>query len=123
MDIGEVDLIVCYDAVRDSVRGLQRIGRTGRIRDGRVVVLMTAGREESNWTQSKESYKNVQRLVRTANTIALYTDVTRLMPPHVKPEPVMCEVEQPPFDASMLRQTKAKGPKRVKPQALSLIHI
>ena len=117
LDIGEVDLIVCYDAVRDSVRGLQRIGRTGRIRDGRVVVLMTAGREESNWTQSKESYKNVQRLVRTANTIALYTDVTRLMPPHVKPEPVMCEVEQPPFDVSMLRQTKAKGPKRVKPQA------
>ena len=100
LDIGEVDLIVCYDAVRDSVRGLQRIGRTGRIRDGRVVVLMTAGREESNWTQSKESYKNVQRLVRTANTIALYTDVTRLMPLHIKPEPVMCEVEQPPFDAT-----------------------
>ena len=115
LDIGEVDLIVCYDAVRDSVRGLQRIGRTGRIRDGRVVVLMTAGREEGNWTQSKESYKNVQRLVRTANTIELYTDVTRLVPPYLKPEPVMCEVEQPPFDATMLRLTKMRGPKRDRP--------
>ena len=39
------------------------------------------------------------------------------MPLHIKPEPVMCEVEQPPFDATMLRQTKVRAPKRVKPQA------
>lgn len=116
LDIGEVDLIVCYDAVRDSVRGLQRIGRTGRMRDGRVVVLMSAGREENNWMQSKESYKNVQRLVRTANTIELYTDVTRLVPSHIKPEPVMCEVAQPPFDPKMLRSKKPKELKRPKPK-------
>ena len=34
--VGEIDLIVCYDAVRDSVRGLQRVGRTGRERDRHI---------------------------------------------------------------------------------------
>ncbi|WFD28396.1 DNA helicase [Malassezia nana] len=95
LDIGEVDLIVCYDAVRDSVRGLQRIGRTGRLRDGRVVVLMAEGREESNWQHSKASYKSVQRLVRDANMIELYTDVPRLVPAHIQPQPIMRQVEQP----------------------------
>lgn len=110
LDIGEVDLIVCYEAVRDSVRTLQRVGRTGRKRDGRIVVLMTEGREEYNWQHSKESYKNVQKLVRSANLIDLYTDVDRLVPAHLHPEPVMCEVDQPPFDPKQLRG--ASGAKR-----------
>lgn len=108
LDIGEVDLIVCYDAVRDSVRGLQRIGRTGRMRDGRVVVMTTAEREESNWNQSKASYKNIQNLVRHANTIELYTDVPRLVPSSLQPEPVMCEVEQPPQEPEQLRLSHPK---------------
>jgi len=122
LDIGEVDLIVCYDAVRDSVRGLQRIGRTGRLRDGRVVVLMSEGREESNWHHSKESYKSVQRLVRDARTIELYTDVPRLVPPHIQPEPIMREVEQPaPAPAKMRpsakRERREKPPPRTKRRA------
>ncbi|KAI3625047.1 hypothetical protein CBS9595_000408 [Malassezia furfur] len=119
LDIGEVDLIVCYEAVRDSVRALQRVGRTGRMRDGRIVVLMTEGREEHNWQHSKDSYKSVQRLVRSANIIELYTDVSRLVPPEIRPEPVMCEVEQPPFDPRPLQRaapTRAK-PKRTKKAA------
>lgn len=115
LDIGEVDLIVCYDAVRDSVRGLQRIGRTGRLRDGRVVVLMSEGREESNWHHSKESYKSVQRLVRDARTIELYTDVPRLVPPHIQPEPIMREVEQPAPEPTQLRPS-AKRERREKPR-------
>ena len=117
LDIGEVDLIVCYEAVRDSVRALQRVGRTGRMRDGRIVVLMTEGREEHNWQHSKDSYKSVQRLVRSANIIELYTDVSRLVPPEIRPEPVMCEVEQPPFDPRPLQRAaparaKAKRAKK-----------
>lgn len=114
LDIGEVDLIVCYDAVRDSVRGLQRMGRTGRARDGRVVVLMSEGREESNWHHSKESYKSVQRLVRDAKCIELYTDVPRLVPPHIQPEPIMREVDQPEPQPAQLRPS-AKRERREKP--------
>lgn len=46
LDIGDVDLIICYDSQNSPIRMLQRMGRTGRKRDGRVVVLLTAGKEE-----------------------------------------------------------------------------
>lgn len=46
LDIGEVDLIVCYDAPKSPVRLTQRMGRTGRQREGRIVILVTQGREE-----------------------------------------------------------------------------
>lgn len=39
LDIGSVDLIINFDCVRSPIRNLQRIGRTGRSRDGRVVWL------------------------------------------------------------------------------------
>lgn len=46
LDIGEVDLIVCFDASASPIRLVQRMGRTGRKRDGRIVVLVTEGKEE-----------------------------------------------------------------------------
>ena len=41
LDIGEVDLIVLYDVAKSPIRLVQRMGRTGRKRDGRIVVLVT----------------------------------------------------------------------------------
>jgi len=38
LDIGEVDLIVCYDVPRSTLRMIQRMGRTGRKRTGRSVL-------------------------------------------------------------------------------------
>ena len=43
LDIGEVDLIICFDALGSATRTTQRYGRTGRKHDGRVVTLMTEG--------------------------------------------------------------------------------
>lgn len=45
LDIGDVDLILCFDAQQSSTRLVQRMGRTGRKRDGRVVLFVTEGRE------------------------------------------------------------------------------
>lgn len=36
LDIGEVDLIVSFDALNSPVRMVQRMGRTGRKRAGKV---------------------------------------------------------------------------------------
>lgn len=47
LDIGDVDLIVCYDAHKSPTRLVQRMGRTGRKRQGRIVMLMTEGKEAS----------------------------------------------------------------------------
>lgn len=46
LDIGDVDLIVCFDAHKSPIRLVQRMGRTGRKRDGRIVMLVTEGKEE-----------------------------------------------------------------------------
>ena len=46
LDIGEVDLIVCFDAQKNPTRLVQRMGRTGRKRQGRIVVILAEGREE-----------------------------------------------------------------------------
>ena len=41
LDIGEVDLIICYDSGLDPTRFVQRIGRCGRKRVGKVYLLLT----------------------------------------------------------------------------------
>lgn len=46
LDIGEVDLIVCFDAHKSPIRLVQRMGRTGRKRAGRIVVIVAQGKEE-----------------------------------------------------------------------------
>ena len=46
LDIGDVDLIVCFDAHKSPIRLVQRMGRTGRRRQGRIVMLVTEGKEE-----------------------------------------------------------------------------
>jgi hypothetical protein len=45
LDIGQVDLLVCFDAVASPVRLVQRFGRTGRRRDGTCVLLLTEPEE------------------------------------------------------------------------------
>ena len=39
LDIMEVDLVICFDANISPLRMIQRMGRTGRKRDGRVDIL------------------------------------------------------------------------------------
>lgn len=46
LDIGEVDLIIKFDAQTSPIRDMQRVGRTGRNKAGAVISLIAAGREE-----------------------------------------------------------------------------
>ncbi|KAF8213318.1 hypothetical protein K438DRAFT_1902438 [Mycena galopus ATCC 62051] len=86
LDIGEVDLIVCYDAQKTPIRMLQRLGRTGRKREGTVHVLLAEGREELNMDTAKSTYKEVQKTIVRGQDLELYGDVERLLPAHIKPE-------------------------------------
>lgn len=63
-DIGEVDLIVNYDSLRSPIRMIQRVGRTGRKRDGRVVCLVSEGAEERTMHQSKQAEKTLGRALK-----------------------------------------------------------
>ena len=49
----QVDLVVCYDAHASPIRDLQRCGRTGRQRGGRVVQLLALGREELSYEKQQ----------------------------------------------------------------------
>ncbi|KAG5648181.1 hypothetical protein DXG03_006136 [Asterophora parasitica] len=85
LDIGEVDLIVCYDAQKTPIRMLQRLGRTGRKRAGVVHVLLAEHREEMNLDKAKDTYKEVQKTIVRGEQLELYSDVPRLLPDHIKP--------------------------------------
>ena len=67
LDIGDVDLIVCYDASASPIRMLQRIGRTGRKRVGRVVLLLMSGKEEKDYAKAQENYAFIQKSIADAS--------------------------------------------------------
>lgn len=106
LDIGEVDLIICYEAVKDSVRMLQRVGRTGRKRAGRIVVLMSDGPESLVWQKSKDTYKGVQQTITAGQSVTLFDDVPRLIPPSIKPVPTFEELDRPDFKPEMIGAKK-----------------
>ncbi|KAL7754370.1 3'-5' DNA helicase [Sorochytrium milnesiophthora] len=88
LDIGEVDMILCYDSTSSPIQMLQRVGRTGRKRDGKVFILLTAGKEQEKYRRSQDGYKALQSSIRHQDRqFALYRKSTRVLPwvPHAKP--------------------------------------
>ncbi len=63
LDIGEVDLIVCYDSGMSPIRLTQRMGRTGRKRDGKIIMLLTE-KEHTNLKRSQNEYKKLNNQIR-----------------------------------------------------------
>jgi superfamily II DNA/RNA helicase len=64
LDIGEVDLIVNFDTLSSPIRMIQRIGRTGRKRDGKVVCLVLEGAEENTMRKSHQSERTLAHALR-----------------------------------------------------------
>ncbi|KAF9451787.1 P-loop containing nucleoside triphosphate hydrolase protein [Macrolepiota fuliginosa MF-IS2] len=97
LDIGEVDLILCYDSQKTPIRMLQRFGRTGRKRAGCVHLLLAEGREEFNLEKARASYKEVQKSICRGDDLEFYSDVKRLLPDHIKPTCLEKEMEIKPY--------------------------
>ncbi|WP_297465805.1 DEAD/DEAH box helicase [Thermococcus sp.] len=65
LDVPEVDLVVFYEPVPSAIRSIQRRGRTGRHRPGRVVVLMAKGtRDEAYYWSSRRKEKGMFAAIR-----------------------------------------------------------
>lgn len=62
LDIGEVDLIICYDTTSSPIKNIQRMGRTGRKRDGHVILLFSSN-EAYKFEQAMNDYSNLQKLI------------------------------------------------------------
>ncbi|KAI1821748.1 type III restriction enzyme [Xylaria intraflava] len=96
LDIGQVDLIICYDASASPIRMLQRMGRTGRKRAGRVVLLLMRGKEEDNYTKSKDGYEKMQQMICDGSRFAFRHDLSpRIVPRDTRPELDMKAIEIP----------------------------
>jgi ATP-dependent DNA helicase MPH1 len=96
LDIGEVDLIVCYDSKASPIRMLQRMGRTGRKRKGRIVLLQMKGKEVNDAEKAKDSYEKMQELIANGSSFAFHEGSSRRILPHnVQPTVDMRVVEIP----------------------------
>ncbi|KAF5094632.1 hypothetical protein D0Z03_002021 [Geotrichum reessii] len=103
LDIGEVDLIICYDASSSPIRMLQRMGRTGRKRAGKIFMLLTDN-EEKKLDKSFDNYKYIQRLIQeNSETENLeFCKRHRMLPPEVRPECVEMVIEIPEENKELL---------------------
>ncbi|KAK3945285.1 ATP-dependent DNA helicase [Diplogelasinospora grovesii] len=87
LDIGQVDLIVCYDASSSPIRMLQRMGRTGRKRAGNIVLLLMKGKEEEKFAEAKDNYQKMQSLICEGSRFTFRHDLsTRIVPRDIRPE-------------------------------------
>ncbi len=61
LDIAECDMVIFYDVVPSAIRSIQRRGRTGRKKEGKVYILMAEGtRDEGYYWAEKVKEKNMR---------------------------------------------------------------
>ena len=62
LDIPSTDLVIFYEPVPSEIRSIQRRGRTGRKREGKVIIMMTKGtRDEAYYWTSMNKEKRMMR--------------------------------------------------------------
>ncbi|MBU0472004.1 MAG: DEAD/DEAH box helicase, partial [Nanoarchaeota archaeon] len=81
LDIPQVDLVIFYEPIPSAIRSIQRRGRTGRLEEGRVIILMTKNtRDEAyRWSshhKEKRMYRNLNILKQKLDKIELSKNST-----------------------------------------------
>jgi ATP-dependent DNA helicase MPH1 len=94
---------------------LQRVGRTGRKRDGKVHVLMSEGREDTNWESAQQTHREIQEEILHSRNLELFEDVEPLLIPGQFPKCVEQEMPVDPWDpADQKMKTRLLGSQEVK---------
>ncbi|KAL9010540.1 MAG: hypothetical protein Q9173_004539 [Seirophora scorigena] len=116
LDIGEIDLIVCYDSSASPIRMLQRMGRTGRKRAGNIVVTLMKGKEENSFIKAKDGYEKMQKEIASGTRFNYHEEQSRRIVPREIQPVVDKKVVDIPFEntqADLPEPSKrAKVPKR-----------
>ena len=64
LDIPSVDSVVFFEPVASEIRSIQRRGRAGRLKAGRVFILITTGtRDEAYFHAARKKEDNMRRIV------------------------------------------------------------
>lgn len=98
LDIGEVDLIVQYDCLSSHIRTVQRIGRTGRKRNGRAIQLVTAGIEEEALVKQKKAANMIKKVLGRNSKWTYHSGGNFRMLPSPLPDPELSHVDLAPPD-------------------------
>ena len=86
LDIGEVDLIIFFDVSKSPIRLIQRMGRTGRKREGRVIVLLTEGKQEAIYNSAIYSKNSIKKALLDKNRLIPYLSrAPRMVPKGINP--------------------------------------
>jgi Fanconi anemia group M protein len=65
LDIPSVDLVIFYEAVPSEIRFIQRRGRTGRVKPGRVIALLAKGtRDEAFYWSAVKKERRMHEMLR-----------------------------------------------------------
>jgi ERCC4-related helicase len=89
LDIGEVDMIICYDAVSSPIRMIQRMGRTGRKREGNAVMILTEGYEVNTYKRAIEKVDKLfeqMKMLPTSKDVKFFENCPRMISHDVEPE-------------------------------------
>ncbi|MCF7871944.1 DEAD/DEAH box helicase [Candidatus Woesearchaeota archaeon] len=70
LDIPEVDLVIFYEPIPSAIRTVQRRGRTGRQKEGKVITLLTKGTRDEGYKwaahhKEKRMYKALKNIKNT----------------------------------------------------------
>ncbi len=61
LDVASTDLVIFYEPVPSEIRAIQRRGRTGRKRSGRVVVLVTKGTRDEAYAYASSNKERAMK--------------------------------------------------------------
>ncbi|XP_059056753.1 Fanconi anemia group M protein [Achroia grisella] len=89
LDVGSVDLILCFDiSSRSPVRLVQRCGRTGRERGGQVYILVTEGREHQTLIDCMRQRDGLNTKILQSKEVenSLYKNNPRMIPRDFTPQ-------------------------------------
>ena len=112
LDIGEVDLIICYDTTSSPISTTQRRGRTGRKRSGNVQTILTKGYEEKKLQKAGASRRQVEeQLYKRENyTEFKYREAPTMVPSHITPlllEQYIYPIEEPEEEEAPKKRRKS----------------
>lgn len=102
LDIGEVDLIICYDSTGSPIKNIQRMGRTGRKRDGKVMLLFSAN-EEQKFDKAMGGYDYIQQHIMSGKLIEL-SQSDRIIPQQYTPIVKKTFIEIPEENEQLVKQ-------------------
>ncbi|KAH8271413.1 hypothetical protein KR018_009217 [Drosophila ironensis] len=114
LDVGEVEMIVCFDICSSNpTRFVQRIGRTGRKKNGEVVMLVTEGREQQVLKDVLANKDQINRKILNSSAVqlSLYKDNPRMVPNQFQPK---CEEKH--MESSVVEEKPKKGAKKKEPR-------